>query len=86
MRLELGLIHGIVQELDLFVNGRPIRFYAERLCPVEGKGPADVDLVVIRETTAELNAVTARHDLPRYFGLLDGTVRPPRSAYLLRWT
>ncbi|MDP2625885.1 MAG: isocitrate/isopropylmalate family dehydrogenase [Candidatus Rokubacteria bacterium] len=51
--LELGLIHGIVQELDLFVNVRPIRLYAERLCPVKGKGPADVDLVVIREATED---------------------------------
>jgi 3-isopropylmalate dehydrogenase len=38
-------------ELDLFVNYRPIRLLDERLCPLKGRGPADVNFVVFRENT-----------------------------------
>ena len=38
-------------ELDLFVNYRPVRLLDARLCPLKGRGPADVNFVVFRENT-----------------------------------
>jgi 3-isopropylmalate dehydrogenase len=41
-------------ELDLYVNYRPVRLLHERLCPLKGRTPADVDFVVFRENTEGL--------------------------------
>ena len=41
-------------ELDLFVNYRPVRLLDERLCPLKGKAPSDVNFVVFRENTEGL--------------------------------
>jgi 3-isopropylmalate dehydrogenase len=41
-------------ELDLYVNYRPIRLLAERLCPLKNRSVADVDFVVFRENTEGL--------------------------------
>jgi 3-isopropylmalate dehydrogenase len=41
-------------ELDLYVNYRPIRLIDERLCPLKGRGPNEVDFVVFRENTEGL--------------------------------
>lgn len=41
-------------ELDLYVNYRPIKLLDERLCPLKGRGPADVNFVVFRENTEGL--------------------------------
>src|SRR5262245_7772289 len=41
-------------ELDLFVNYRPVKLLDERLCPLKGRGPQDVDFVVFRENTEGL--------------------------------
>jgi 3-isopropylmalate dehydrogenase len=41
-------------ELDLFVNYRPVRLLDERLCPLKGRGPKDVNFVVFRENTEGL--------------------------------
>ena len=38
-------------ELDLFVNFRPVKLLDERLCPLKGRGPGDVNFVVFRENT-----------------------------------
>src|SRR4051812_27937540 len=38
-------------ELDLFVNYRPVQLLHERLCPLKGRGPRDVNFVVFRENT-----------------------------------
>ena len=38
-------------ELDLYVNYRPVKLLHERLCPLKGRGPRDVDFVVFRENT-----------------------------------
>jgi 3-isopropylmalate dehydrogenase len=38
-------------ELDLFVNYRPVKLLHERLCPLKGRGPQDVNFVVFRENT-----------------------------------
>jgi 3-isopropylmalate dehydrogenase len=38
-------------ELDLYVNFRPVKLLHERLCPLKGRGPTDIDFVVFRENT-----------------------------------
>ncbi len=63
-RLPVGLIeYGIIAkcrfDLDLFANVRPIQLYDERLCPLKGKGPEDVDMVIVRENTED--AYTGMH-------------------------
>jgi 3-isopropylmalate dehydrogenase len=52
--LERGIVGKLRFELDLYVNLRPIRLYAEHLCPLKGKRPEDVDMVVVRENTEDL--------------------------------
>lgn len=49
--IEYGIIAKMRFELDLYVNLRPVKLYDERLCPIKGKGPADVDMVFVRENT-----------------------------------
>jgi 3-isopropylmalate dehydrogenase len=49
--MEFGIIAKMRFELDLYVNLRPIKLYDERLCPLKGKTPADVDMVICRENT-----------------------------------
>jgi 3-isopropylmalate dehydrogenase len=41
-------------KLDLYINLRPIKLLDERYCPLKGKGPEDVDMVVFRENTEGL--------------------------------
>ncbi|MCL4812266.1 MAG: 3-isopropylmalate dehydrogenase [Vicinamibacteraceae bacterium] len=48
------ILLGMRAELDLYVNYRPIRLLDARLCPLRGRGPADVDFVVFRENTEGL--------------------------------
>jgi 3-isopropylmalate dehydrogenase len=60
-RLEVGLLEfGIIAkmrfELDLFVNLRPVKLYAEHLCPLKDKKPEHVDFVVVRENTEDAYA------------------------------
>ena len=38
-------------ELDLYVNHRPVKLLDERLCPLKGRQPSDVDFTVFRENT-----------------------------------
>jgi 3-isopropylmalate dehydrogenase len=52
--LERAIISTIRFGLDLYVNLRPIRLYAADLCPIKGKRPEDVDLVVVRENTEDV--------------------------------
>ncbi len=54
--LERNVILGLRFGLDLYVNLRPIRLYAERLCPIKGKRPEDVDMLVVRENTEDVYA------------------------------
>lgn len=54
--LERAIISGIRFGLDLYVNLRPIRLFAADLCPIKGKGPDDVDLIVVRENTEDVYA------------------------------
>src|SRR6185503_6522361 len=54
--LERAIISGIRFGLDLYVNLRPIRLFHADLCPIKGKGPEDVDLIVVRENTEDVYA------------------------------
>jgi 3-isopropylmalate dehydrogenase len=49
--LERGLLLRLRFELDLYVNLRPVRLYPGVAPVLAGKGPDDVDLVVVRENT-----------------------------------
>jgi 3-isopropylmalate dehydrogenase len=50
-KIEYGIIAKMRFELDLYINLRPVRLYDERLCPLKGKGPKDIDMVFVRENT-----------------------------------
>ena len=41
-------------ELDLYANYRPVKLLDERLCPLKGRTPADVNFAVFRENTEGL--------------------------------
>ena len=41
-------------QLDLYVNYRPVKLLDDRLCPLKGRGRADVNFVVFRENTEGL--------------------------------
>jgi len=45
------ILLGMRSGLDLYINLRPIKLIDERLCPLKGRGPADVNFVVFRENT-----------------------------------
>ena len=49
--VERSVILGLRFGLDLYINLRPIKLYAEHLCPLKGKKPEDLDFVVVRENT-----------------------------------
>ena len=49
--LERGLLLRLRFEFDLYVNLRPVRLLPGALTPLAGKGPEDIDMVVIRENT-----------------------------------
>jgi 3-isopropylmalate dehydrogenase len=54
--LEFGIIARMRFGLDLYVNLRPVKLYAEHLCPLKDKRPEDVDFVVVRENTEDAYA------------------------------
>jgi len=65
-RVEVGLIErsvilGLRFGLDLYINLRPIKLYAEHLCPLKEKGPADIDFTVVRENTEGFYAQIGGH-------------------------
>ena len=41
-------------QLDLYINLRPIKLLDARYCPIKGKGPEDLDIMVFRENTEGL--------------------------------
>jgi 3-isopropylmalate dehydrogenase len=49
--LERGLLLRLRFEFELYVNLRPVRLLPGAPTPLAGKGPDDIDLVVIRENT-----------------------------------
>ena len=44
------------QDLDLYANVRPVKLRDGVTCPLAGKKPGDIDLVVVRENTEDLYA------------------------------
>ncbi|HKZ87155.1 MAG TPA: 3-isopropylmalate dehydrogenase [Anaerolineae bacterium] len=54
--VERSVIMGLRFGLDLYINLRPVKLYAEHLCPLKDKGPAEVDFVVVRENTEDAYA------------------------------
>jgi 3-isopropylmalate dehydrogenase len=54
--LERAIISGIRFGLDLYVNLRPVRLFHADLCPLKGKGPEQVDMIVVRENTEDVYA------------------------------
>ena len=51
--VERSVIMGLRFGLDLYVNLRPIKLYAEHLCPIKDKRPEDLDFDVVRENTED---------------------------------
>jgi len=52
--LEKGLLLRLRFELDQYVNLRPVMLYPNVWTPLAGKGPEDIDFVVVRENTEGL--------------------------------
>jgi 3-isopropylmalate dehydrogenase len=48
------ILLGMRFQLDLFVNERPARLFAERLTPLKNKKTSDIDMMVFRENTEGL--------------------------------
>jgi 3-isopropylmalate dehydrogenase len=55
-RHAADILLGLRFRLDLYVNHRPVRLLDERLCPLKGRTPKDVDFVIFRENTEGLYA------------------------------
>jgi len=52
--LEQEILLRLRFDLDLYANLRPIKLYPGVACPISGKGPKEVDLVIVRENTEGL--------------------------------
>ena len=53
-RHAADILLGMRFRLDLYVNYRPVRLFHEKLCPLKGVTPAQVDFAVFRENTEGL--------------------------------
>ncbi len=54
MRHAADILLGTRFVLDLYVNYRPVVLFDERLCPLKGIKPGDVDIAIFRENTEGL--------------------------------
>ncbi len=54
--LEKGLLLSLRFALDQYINLRPVKLYAGVETPLAGKGPDDINFVVVRENTEDLYA------------------------------
>lgn len=52
--LEKGLLLELRFQLDQYINLRPVQLYPGVETPLAGKGPDDIDFVVVRENTEDL--------------------------------
>jgi 3-isopropylmalate dehydrogenase len=52
--LEKGLLLELRFQLDQYINLRPVQLYPGVETPLAGKGPKDIDFVVVRENTEDL--------------------------------
>jgi len=51
--LEKGILLKARFELDQYINLRPVKLYPGVETPLKGKGPEDIDFVVVRENTGD---------------------------------
>jgi len=51
--LEKGILLKLRFALDQYINLRPVRLYPGVETPIKGKGPEDIDFVVVRENTGD---------------------------------
>ena len=56
--LERGLLLEMRFQLDQYINLRPVKLYPGVETPLAGKGPEDINFVVVRENTEDLYAGT----------------------------
>ncbi len=73
--VERSIILGLRFGLDLYINLRPIKVYAEHLCPIKGKSPEDIDFTVVRENTEGIYSQIGGHlkkGTPDEVALLNG--------------
>ena len=54
--IEKGLLLTLRFKLDQYINLRPVKLYPGVETPLAGKGPEDIDFVVVRENTEDLYA------------------------------
>lgn len=52
--LEKGILLKARFELDQYINLRPVKLYPGVETPIKGKGPDDIDFIVVRENTGDL--------------------------------
>ncbi len=52
--LEKGLLLALRFAMDQYINLRPVKLYEGVDCPLKGKGPQEIDFVVVRENTEGL--------------------------------
>ena len=52
--LEKGILLKARFDLDQYINLRPVKLYPGVETPIKGKGPDDIDFVVVRENTGDL--------------------------------
>jgi 3-isopropylmalate dehydrogenase len=59
--VERSVILGLRFGLDLYINLRPIKLYAEHLCPLKDKGPENINFTVVRENTEGMYSQIGGH-------------------------
>ena len=59
--VERSVILGLRFGLDMYINLRPIKLYAEHLCPLKDKTPESIDFVVVRENTEGMYSQIGGH-------------------------
>jgi 3-isopropylmalate dehydrogenase len=52
--LEKGILLRVRFELDQYINLRPVKLYPTVDTPIKGKGPEDIDFVVVRENSGDV--------------------------------
>lgn len=73
--VERSVILGLRFGLDLYINLRPIKLYAEHLCPLKDKKSEDLDFVVVRENTEGMYSQIGGHlrkNTPDEIALVNG--------------
>ena len=60
-RHAADILLGMRFRLDLYVNYRPVRLFHEKLCPLKGVTPTQVDFTVFRENTEGLYVMMGGH-------------------------